>query len=126
MASGTLRLHFLRAALGLTGFLALTEIAGAQEVLFLHIRPQPDRGALGNAGSALAAREAVWERSNARARVIIESVCTGCLGPWAAPAPKLVTAAAVSEIPAPRGVESDPPLEASDPTSEPAIHEKRP
>lgn len=126
MASGTMRLYPRAATLALMGLLALTASAGAQEVLFLHIRPQPDRGPLGNAGSALAAREAVWERSNARARVIIESVCTGCLGPWATPAPKLVTTAAVSEIPVPRGVESDPPLGASDATSEPAIHEKRP
>lgn len=111
------------------GLLAGSDASVAQEVLFLHIRPQADRGALGQAGSAqaaLAAREAVWERSNARARIILESVCTGCLGPWAAPAPRVVNTAAVSDIPAPRGVESDPPLEASDATSDPAIPEKRP
>jgi hypothetical protein len=101
----------------------------AQEVLFLHIRPLADRagpGAGGSTQAALAAREAVWERSNASARIIIESVCDGCLGPWAPPAPKLVTAAAVSENPAPRGLESNPPLEASDATSEAAIPERRP
>ncbi|WP_204165192.1 hypothetical protein [Methylobacterium radiodurans] len=35
---------------------------------------------------ARAAREAVWERSNARARVLIASVCTGCMKPMP-PAP---------------------------------------
>jgi hypothetical protein len=111
------------------GLFAGSDASVAQEVLFLHIRPQADRAALGQAGSAqaaLSAREAVFERSNARARVIIEAVCTGCLGPWAAPAPRPMTTAAISEIPAPRGVESDPPLEASDATSDPAIPENRP
>ena len=115
--------------LALIGLLARTDALAAQEVLFLHIRPQRDRGALGGAGSAQAAlahREAAWERSNARARIIIESVCTGCLGPWASAAPKLVAAAALSDIPAPRGVEPDPSLGASDATSDPAILEKRP
>ncbi|GJE40549.1 hypothetical protein [Methylobacterium persicinum] len=100
--------------------------AVAQEVLFLHIRPQADLSAAGTAGAALAAREAVWERSNARARAIIETVCTGCLGPWSPPPGKLVTTAAVSEIPVARGVEPDPSLKASDATSDPSIPERRP
>jgi hypothetical protein len=37
-----------------------------------------------------AAREAAWERSNQRARRIIESVCTGCLGPWVPPVARQV------------------------------------
>jgi hypothetical protein len=103
--------------------------AGAQEVLFLRIRPQADPAAVGMAGSshaALAAREAVWERSNTRARAIIETICTGCLAPWSAPPPKLIAAAAVSELPGPRGLESDRPLEASDATPDPSIRERRP
>jgi len=53
-------------------------------------------GALADAEAnrrARAAREAVWERSNARARVIIASVCTGCMKPMP-PAP-------VSAVPEP-------------------------
>lgn len=103
--------------------------AGAQEVLFLRIRPQPETASLGTAGSAaaaLAAREAVWARSNARARVILESVCTGCLAPWDPPAPRLVAAAAISEIPAAGGVETTLPPGASEPTSDPASRETRP
>jgi hypothetical protein len=115
-------------ALALVGLLAPTGTAAAQEVLFLRIRPQPESASLGAAGTAaaLAAREAVWERSNASARVILESVCTGCLAPWAAPAPKLVAAAAISAFPASGGVETTPPPEASEPTSDPASRETRP
>lgn len=115
-------------SLALLGCLGLSAAARGQEVLFLHIRPQADPAALGGAGTAqaaIAAREAVWERSNARARAIIETVCTGCLAPWARPAPKLV-ASAVPEIPVARGVEPDPSLEASEPTSDPSIPERRP
>jgi hypothetical protein len=103
--------------------------AGAQDALFLRIRPQADPAAIGAAGSAraaLAAREAVWERSNARARAIIETVCTGCLAPWSGPPPKVIAAAAVSEIPDVRGLESDRPLGASDATPEPSTRERRP
>ncbi|MDQ0445945.1 hypothetical protein [Methylobacterium aerolatum] len=139
----------LRVVLGLAG-LCPSGPAHAQEALFLRIRPRPDPAALGTAGgaeAALAAREAIWERSNARARTIIESVCTGCLRPWDTPAPRLVTAAAnpaamppaaasssggqapalaVATIPDPLGVESDPPLGASEPTSDPSFPERRP
>ncbi|MBE7199072.1 MAG: hypothetical protein INR70_14900 [Parafilimonas terrae] len=135
MAPARSRLCLRALTLAALGLMVVGGGAGAQEVLFLHIKPQAEPDALGTAGASragLAAREAVWERSNARARVIIESVCTGCLGPWAqaAPkprgAPKLIAASAATEIPAVRGVETDPPLEASEPTSDPASREKRP
>ncbi|MGU3540854.1 hypothetical protein [Methylobacterium sp. A54F] len=67
---------------------ALAQEASAHEPLFLRIRPQADGvAAAGREADALAAeiraaraaREAVWERSNARARLAIASVCTGCL-----------------------------------------------
>ncbi len=103
--------------------------AGAQEVLFLRIRPHAEPAAIGTGGSAraaLAAREAVWERSNARARAIIETVCTGCLAPWSGPPPKLIAAAAVSEIPEPRGLVTDPSSGASDAAPDPSTRERRP
>jgi hypothetical protein len=109
--------------------LALPSQAGAQEVLFLRIRPQPDPAALGAGGGAeaeRAAREAAWERSNQRARRIIESVCTGCLGPWVPPVSRVVASAAALEIPGPRGLDTDRPREASEPTFDPAIPERRP
>lgn len=63
----------------------------AQEPLLLRIRP-PDAapaeiGASGGMPSAeevaraRAAREAVWERADRRARIAIASVCSGCLQP---------------------------------------------
>ncbi len=103
--------------------------AEAQEALFLRIRPQPDPTAIGVGGGAdaeRAAREAAFERSNARARRIIESVCTGCLAPWTPPQARLLASAAVPEIPAVRGLETDRPGEASGPTFEPPIPERRP
>ncbi|GEP04748.1 hypothetical protein [Methylobacterium oxalidis] len=81
--------------------------------LFLRIRPQGaplDIGAAGGsaplteaeiARRALAAREAVWERATARARIAIASVCTGCLKPEpAAPAPAPETAGTAPGTPA--------------------------
>jgi hypothetical protein len=50
----------------------------AHEPLFLRIRPQADSVAA-EIRAARAAREAVWERSSARARLAIASVCTGCI-----------------------------------------------
>lgn len=105
---------------------AVPSHAWAEEVLFLRIRPQPDPAALGAGGGAdaeRAAREAAFERSNQRARRIIESVCTGCLGPWA---PRVVASAVLPEIPAARGLETDRPGGASEPTFDPAIPERRP
>lgn len=70
-------------------FVPATLSAATAEPLLLRIRPNgslPE--ALGSAGplsdaeiaaQARAAREAVWERSNRRARIAIASVCTGCL-----------------------------------------------
>lgn len=103
--------------------------AGAQDALFLRIRPRPDPTGIGVGGGAdaeRAAREAAFERSNARARRIIESVCTGCLAPWTPPQAQLLASAAVPEIPAVRGLEIDRPGEASEPTFEPSIPERRP
>ena len=61
----------------------------AQEPLLLRIRPNdapPREAGAGGAPSdaevaaqARAAREAVWERADRRARQAIASVCTGCL-----------------------------------------------
>lgn len=65
--------------------------ASAQEPLFLRIRPQSaaprDVGAGRSDAEVAAAREAVWERSAARARIAIASVCTGCLKPPSVTAP---------------------------------------
>ena len=122
----------MKHALRLAAVLALVAIpasAQAQEVLFLRIRPQPDPAALGSGGGAeaeRAAREAAWERSNQRARRIIESVCTGCLGPWVPPVAGQVASAAIPEIPVTRGLETDAPGEASEPTFDSAIPERRP
>lgn len=57
--------------------------AQAQEPLLLRIRSStPD-------AVAYAEREAVWERSERRARIAIASVCTGCLLPQSAnPTPR--------------------------------------
>jgi hypothetical protein len=52
--------------------------AQAQEPLVLRIRPSTPEDV------AFAAREAVWERSERRARIAIASVCTGCLLPQSA------------------------------------------
>ena len=71
--------------------LVLGATAATGEPLFLHIRPNdaPPADTVGPAGrtsdgeaaAARAAREAVWERSDRRARIAIASVCTGCLKP---------------------------------------------
>ena len=89
--------------------------AGAQEPLFLRIRPAGEAPAdLGSAGpsdeeiarAARARSEAVWQRAEERSRIAIASVCTGCLK---APRP-----AETSTGPAPRppvrpdGVEAVP------------------
>ncbi|GJD59074.1 hypothetical protein [Methylobacterium dankookense] len=86
----------------MAGFLVLLALgpAMAEEPLFLRIRPQgasPAEIGAGGAAEGLseaeaarrarAAREAVWERANARARIVIASVCTGCMKPLP-PAPK--------------------------------------
>ncbi len=91
------------------GLLAGASAAMAEEAapLYLRIRPpeaRPVETGTGGSGRedgaasasvlaeadairrARAAREAVWERSNARARVLIASVCTGCMKPMP-PAP---------------------------------------
>ncbi len=110
-------------------FLMIPASAEAQEVLFLRIRPQPDPAAIGGGGAAeaeRAAREAAWERSNQRARRIIESVCTGCLGRWVPPVARQVASAAIPEIPAARGLDTDGPRGASEPTFDPSIPERRP
>ncbi|KQP31731.1 hypothetical protein ASF49_09835 [Methylobacterium sp. Leaf104] len=82
-------------------------VAAAQEPLFIRIRPggEPALG-LGGGGAfdeaaAQAARarsEAVWQRAEARSRIAIASVCTGCLTalppavpPVPAPAPSVRT-----------------------------------
>lgn len=89
-------------AAGFLGLLALGP-AMAEEPLFLRIRPQGASPAEIGAGGASeveaarrarAAREAVWERANARARIVIASVCTGCMKPLP-PAPKAAQEAAV-------------------------------
>ncbi|KQP54343.1 hypothetical protein ASF41_11670 [Methylobacterium sp. Leaf111] len=79
----------------LTGSLAL-----AEEPLFIRIRPGGE-ASVGSGGSgafddaaAQAARarsEAVWQRAEARSRIAIASVCTGCLA--AVPPPSVPVAA---------------------------------
>ena len=86
----------------------------AEQPLFLRIRPQAS-ASLGSGGSAAysgaltdaeiarqarAAREAVWERAAARARIAIASVCTGCLKPEPAGS---VSAGSVSASSGPAG-----------------------
>ena len=73
----------------LAGLLATP--CAAQEALFLRIRPHeaPPPGGIetdpsaDEVAAARAAREAVWERSDRRARLAIASVCTDCLPPAA-------------------------------------------
>nr|WP_142583985.1 hypothetical protein [uncultured Methylobacterium sp.] len=101
----------------MAGFLALLALgpAMAEEPLFLRIRPQgasPAEIGAGGAAEGLseaeaarrarAAREAVWERANARARIVIASVCTGCMKPLP-PAPKATEAKAIETPAAPAG-----------------------
>lgn len=96
-------------AAGLLAPGASSAMAEEGQPLYLRIRPPesrtPETGT-GGAGEARredgataladaeairrarAAREAVWERANARARVVIASVCTGCMKPMP-PAPVL-------------------------------------
>ena len=99
--------------------------ASAQEPLFLRIRPQDSTPRDGGAGpsaaevaAARAAREAVWERSAARARIAIASVCTGCLGPPPAvptPARTLTAAGASANGPASAPAADTALVPASDP-----------
>lgn len=77
----------------ISAFCLIGSLAGspvlAQEPLLLRIRPSDgtpaEIGAGGTSSSAndvaraRAAREAVWERADRRARIAIASVCTGCL-----------------------------------------------
>lgn len=76
----------------LTGLPGAAVPARAQEPLLLRIRPNdaalPMGGGSGQmlseaevAARARAAREAVWQRAERRARIAIASVCTGCLPP---------------------------------------------
>ncbi len=75
--------------------LVLGATAAAGEPLFLHLRPNdppppdaigpPGRASEAEVAAARAAREAVWERSDRRARIAIASVCTGCMKPLPAP-----------------------------------------
>jgi hypothetical protein len=106
--------------------------------LYLRIRPPdartPETGAGGAGASdrddgaalaeaeavrrARAAREAVWERSNARARVLIASVCTGCMKPMP-PAPVLSEPEPAT---APRPAEAGPAGALAALTPDPAPH----
>lgn len=63
----------------LAGASLIVPPASAEEPLFLRIRPSDDDAAV--AARARALREAVWARSDRRARIAIASVCTGCLKP---------------------------------------------
>jgi hypothetical protein len=67
---------------------AFAQEPSAREPLFLRIRPAGDTPAgLGSGGSsdeeiiraARARSEAVWQRAEARSRIAIASVCTGCI-----------------------------------------------
>ncbi|MGU3359353.1 hypothetical protein ACLBWX_03360 [Methylobacterium sp. M6A4_1b] len=96
--------------------------AAAQEPLFIRIRPggEPALGIGGGgafdeaaAQAARARSEAVWQRAEARSRIAIASVCTGCLTalppavpavPVSAPAPSVRTDAG-----GPTPVAADPP-----------------
>ena len=83
--------HRVRSLLlaAIAGLLAVPAPACAEEPLFLRIRPNgsdspgsPDRASdEALAARARAMREAVWTRSDTRARIAIASVCTGCLKP---------------------------------------------
>ncbi|MCJ2013035.1 hypothetical protein [Methylobacterium sp. J-076] len=126
MGHSHVRRGIVATVLALTALPVPGRAAEAQEVLFLRIRPQPDAAGLGGGGAPLAARMAAFERSNARARTIIETVCTGCLAPWAPEPMRPVATAALSEIPAGRGLETDRSPKASDATPDPSIPERRP
>lgn len=110
-------------------FVLFAQFAFAQEPLFLRIRPIPEPG---SAEAARAAREAVWARSEARARTAIASVCTGCLGAWRTPVAVVPAAGParpderLATLAAPTGLEPDPVSGASDTTTVQPIREERP
>jgi hypothetical protein len=91
--------------------------AAAQEPLFIRIRPgaEPAPG-LGGGGAfdeaaAQAARarsEAVWQRAEARSRIAIASVCTGCLVALRPPAPPVPAAPVRADADGPTPIAADP------------------
>ena len=101
--------------------------ARAQEPLFIHIRPLPQAG---SAEGARAAREALWARRQAHARAVIETVCTGCLGPWksadAVPAPPIAAQGRIADLTDPAGLETDTGSGASGPTPDSPTPERQP
>lgn len=124
-----------RTALAITGSLATLApaigvatagMAQAQEPLFLRIRPAGESlTGLGGAATsddaiARAARarsEAVWQRAEARSRIAIASVCTGCLaplGPATPPVPVRPEADAPTPIAAGLAAATPPPLAQAD------------
>ena len=100
-----------RGAPVLLGLLLLGASPSSGEPLLLHIRPNDASAADaaktgGRTGdvelaAARAAREAVWERSDRRARIAIASVCTDCMKapPAEAAMPNAPTPAAATAVP---------------------------
>ena len=105
--------------------LLLAPAASAQEPLFLRIRAIPEADP---AMAARTAREAVWMRSEVRARAAIAAVCTGCLDPREGPQAirRAPPAERLAPLSAPRGPEPAPVSEASDVTTEQPIRQERP
>jgi hypothetical protein len=111
MRSGGLRSGFVRPRRVLAAVLCAAAVGpAAAEPLVLRIRVRAEP----SVEEVRAAREAVWTRSQTRARAVIASVCTGCLGAW----PEAPGAAA--------GLEERAVPGASGPASEPPIRERRP
>ena len=136
MAGGRLRSRCSRPRYATIGLLCGLCIGpAAAEPLMLRVRVRAEAGSI---EGARAAREAVWARSQVRARAVIASVCTGCLGAWqnaAGPVPAAYDrpAAAWPEAaprPEPAGLDVAPASGASEPDSEPPseppIRERRP
>ena len=86
--------------------LLATPARAEDEPLFLRIRPNDDAA---DAARARALREAVWARSDRRARIAIASVCSGCLKPLPPPpAGDVGTTGSIAEPPLAPATAGDP------------------
>ncbi|GEP10737.1 hypothetical protein [Methylobacterium gnaphalii] len=95
----------------LAGSTLMASPAFAEEPLFLRIRPNDDEAV---AARARALREAVWARSDRRARIAIASVCTGCMKPLA-PARSDGAGGPAPDVPATGAIPDPSPVPAGDP-----------
>ena len=98
--------------------LAAAPAVRAQEPLYLRIRANPAPVAASGSAPGEGMRESVWARSDRRARIVIASVCTGCLppapalppagGPAVPPAAFSLSTEAVASVTTPPPTAGDP------------------